>query len=287
MAKVNGREDALLNAYLNRYQTAQASNVSTGRSTTRKAQQQGSAIMNATDKTLPVLHNSYTETLNSIVQGASLENSLNNDILNRQMKLAQAKFDAANDLYKQQQKAQQYAAKKAAKAAKFSGKSSGKGGSTTGTGSDTESAASLDALFGEDSAASTADTARNKGGNYDPKRTNAERNASARARYDDSKQEKSDIKYRAQQKAERTAQLLKDKQTAANAGANKDKPIGNSYAERQSAAQPAQSRAVTRGGKVIGSSYAAAGSAPARQRRRLQRTSATITRACKKTPPQP
>ena len=262
MAKVNGREDALLNAYLNRYQTAQASNVSTGRSTTRKAQQQGSAIMNATDKTLPVLHNSYTETLNSIVQGASLENSLNNDILNRQMKLAQAKFDAANDLYKQQQKAQQYAAKKAAKAAKFSGKSSGKGGSTTGTGSDTESAASLDALFGEDSAASTADTARNKGGNYDPKRTNAERNASARARYDDSKQEKSDIKYRAQQKAERTAQLLKDKQTAANAGANKDKPIGNSYAERQSAAQPAQSRAVTRGGKVIGSSYAAAGSAP-------------------------
>jgi hypothetical protein len=262
MAKVNGREDALLNAYLNRYQTAQASNVSTGRSTTRKAQQQGSAIMNATDKTLPVLHNSYTETLNNIVQGASLENSLNNDILNRQMKLAQAKFDAANDLYKQQQKAQQYAAKKAAKAAKSRGKSSGKGGSTTGTGSDTESAASLDALFGEDSAASTADTARNKGGNYDPKRTNAERNASARARYDDSKQEKSDIKYRAQQKAERTAQLLKDKQTAANAGANKDKPIGNSYAERQSAAQPAKSRAVTRGGKVSGSSYAAAGSAP-------------------------
>ena len=142
MAKVNGREDALLNAYLNRYQTAQASNVNTGRSTTRKAQQQG------------------TETLNNIVQGASLENSLNNDILNRQMKLAQAKFDAANDLYKQQQKAQQYAAKKAAKAAKSRGKSSGKGGSTTGTGSDTESAASLDALFGEDSAASTADTAK-------------------------------------------------------------------------------------------------------------------------------
>ena len=267
MAKVNGREDALLNAYLNRYQTAQASNVGTGRSTTRKAQQQGSAIMNATDKTLPVLHNSYTETLNNIVQDASLENSLNNDILNRQMKLAQAKFDAANELYQQQQKAQQYAAKKAAKAAKSSGKSSGKGGSTTGTGSDTESAASLDSLFGGTAstggnAAGSADTARNKGGNYDPKRTNAERNASARARYDDSKQEKSDIKYRTQQKAERIAQLLKDKQAAANAGANKGKPSGNSYAERQSAAQPAQSRAVTRGGKVIGSSYAAAGSTP-------------------------
>lgn len=267
MAKMNGREDALLNAYLNRYQTAQASNVGTGRSTTRKAQQQGSAIMNATDKTLPVLHNSYTETLNNIVQGANLENSLNNDILNRQMKLAQAKFDAANDLYKQQQKAQQYAAKKAAKAAKSRGKSSGKGGNTTGTGGDTESAASLDSLFGGTAstggnAAGSADTARNKGGNYDPKRTNAERNASARARYDGSEQEKSDIKYRAQQKRGQLAQMLKDKQAAANAGANKGKPGGNSYAERQSAAQPAQSRAVTRGGKVIGSSYAAAGSAP-------------------------
>lgn len=267
MAKVNGREDALLNAYLNRYQTAQASNVGTGRSTTRKAQQQGSAIMNATDKTLPVLHNSYTETLNNIVQGASLENSLNNDVLNRQMKLAQAKFDAANDLYKQQQKAQQYAAKKAAKAAKSRGKSSGKGGNTTGTGGDTESAASLDSLFGGTAstggnAAGSADTARNKGGNYDPKRTNAERNASARARYDGSEQEKSDIKYRAQQKRGQLAQMLKDKQAAANAGANKGKPGGNSYAERQNAAQPAQSRAVTRGGKAIGSSYAAAGSAP-------------------------
>lgn len=263
MAKVNGREDALLNAYLNRYQTAQASNVSTGRSTTRKAQQHGSAIMNATDKTLPVLHNSYTETLNNIVQGASLENSLNNDILNRQMKLAQAKFDAANDLYKQQQKAQQYAAKKAAKAAKSRGKSSGKGGSTTGTSSDTESAASLDSLFGGGAstggnAAGSADTARNKGGNYDPKRTNEERNASARARYDDSKQEKSDIKYRTQQKREQTVQMLKDKQASANAGANKGKPSGNSYAERQNAAQPTQIRAV----KVIGSSYAATGSAP-------------------------
>lgn len=267
MAKVNGREDALLNAYLNRYQTAQASNVSTGRSTTRKAQKQGSAIMNATDKTLPVLHNSYTETLNNIVQGASLENSLNNDVLNRQMKLAQAKFDAANDLYQQQQKAQQYAAKKAAKAAKSRGKSSGKGGNTTGTGGDTESAASLDSLFGGTAstggnAAGSADTARNKGGNYDPKRTNAERNASARARYDGSEQEKSDIKYRAQQKRGQLAQMLKDKQAAANAGANKGKPGGNSYAERQSAAQPAQSRAVLRGGKVVGSSYAAAGSAP-------------------------
>lgn len=241
MAKVNGREDALLNAYLNRYQTAQASNVSTGRGTTRKAQQQGSSIMNATDKTLPVLHNSYTETLNNIVQGASLENSLNNDILNRQMKLAKAKFDAANDLYQQQQKAQQYAAKKAAKAAKSSGKSSGKGGSTTGTGSDTESAASLDSLFG--GGASTGGTtgsttgSKPKAGDTGKPKPNSEKEKSAQEKY------------------------LESKKAGARTTAAK------SYAERNgtglvSAAQPAQSRAVTRGGKVIGSSYAAAGSAP-------------------------
>lgn len=241
MAKVNGREDALLNAYLNRYQTAQASNVSTGRSTTRKAQQQGSAIMNATDKTLPVLHNSYTETLNNIVQGANLENSLNNDILNRQMKLAQAKFDAANDLYKQQQKAQQYAAKKAAKAAKSSGKSSGKGGSTTGTGSDTESAASLDALFGGGASnnGTTGSTtgSKPKAEDTEKPKTESEKEKSAQEKY------------------------LEAKKAGARTTSAK------SYAERNgtgrvNAAQPAQSRAVTRGGKVIGSSYAAAGSAP-------------------------
>lgn len=241
MAKVNGREDALLNAYLNRYKTAQASNVSAGRSTTMKAQQQGSAIMNATDKTLPVLHNSYTETLNNIVQGANLENSLNNDILNRQMKLAQAKFDAANDLYQQQQKAQQYAAKKAAKAAKSSGKSSGKGGSTTGTGSDTESAASLDSLFGggASNSGTTGSTAGSKPKAEDTEKpkTKSEKEKSAQEKY------------------------LEAKKAGARTTSAK------SYAERNgtgrvNAAQPAQSRAVTRGGKVIGSSYAAAGSAP-------------------------
>lgn len=243
MAKVNGREDALLNAYLNRYQTAQASNVSTGRSTTRKAQQQGSAIMNATDKTLPVLHNNYTETLNNIVQGASLENSLNNDILNRQMKLAQAKFDAANDLYKQQQKAQQYAAKKAAKAAKSRGKSTGKGGSTTGTGGDTESAASLDSLFG--GSASTSSTTGSTAGSK-PKAEDTEK---PKTESEKAKEKSAQEKY------------LEAKKAGARTTAAK------SYAERNgtghvSAAQPAQSRAVTRGGKVIGSSYAAAGSAP-------------------------
>lgn len=197
--------------------------------------------MNATDKTLPVLHNSYTETLNNIVQGANLENSLNNDILNRQMKLAQAKFDAANDLYQQQQKAQQYAAKKAAKAAKSSGKSSGKGGSTTGTGSDTESAASLDSLFGggASNSGTTGSTAGSKPKAEDTEKpkTKSEKEKSAQEKY------------------------LEAKKAGARTTSAK------SYAERNgtgrvNAAQPAQSRAVTRGGKVIGSSYAAAGSAP-------------------------
>ncbi len=243
MAKVNGREDALLNAYLNRYQTAQASNVSTGRSTTRKAQQQGSAIINATDKTLPVLHNSYTDTLNNIVQGASLENSLNNDILNRQMKLAQAKFDAANDLYQQQQKAQQYAAKKAAKSAKSGGKSGSSTGSTAGSGSsDTESAASLDALFGGASAGGTTGST-----------------AGSKPKAEDTKKRRG--KERKGKGKERAGKVSGSEKAGARTTAAK------SYAEQNgtglvSAAQPAQSRAVTQGRKVIGSSYAAAGSAP-------------------------
>ena len=67
--------------------------------------------------------------------------------------------------------------------------------------------------------------------------------------------------------------MLKDKQAAANAGANKGKPSGNSYAERQSAAQPAQSVATGRAGNLVGSTTAAAGQAPSiRERRRAKAT---------------
>ena len=249
MAKVSNREDALLNAYLSRYKNAQASTVNEGQNKTQTARAKGAALLNATDKTLPVLKDTYSDTMQSIVQGASLENSLNNDVLNRQMKLAQAKFEQANDLYEQQKKAQQYAEKqaekeaaaaakaaaKAARSGRSSGKSKSKSGSSTDSTSGEDAGAAMDALFGEDSAGSTTDTARNKGGNYDPKRTNAERNASARARYDDSKQEKSDVKYRAQQKREQTVQMLKDKQAAANAGENKGKTAGKTYAEQKNA----------------------------------------------------
>lgn len=256
MAKVSNREDALLNAYLSRYKNAQASTVNEGQNKTQTARAKGAALLNATDKTLPVLKDTYSDTLQSIVQGASLENSLNNDVLNRQMKLAQAKFEQANDLYEQQKKAQQYAekqaekeaaaaAKAAAKAAR-SGRSSGKSKSKSGSSADSaesseDAGAAMDALFGSETAGTGGSTASSKPKAGDTKK-------------DETKSEKPKEKS-AQEK------YLEAKKAGTRTTAAK------SYAEqngtgRGSAAQPAQSRAVTRGGKVIGSSYAAAGSAP-------------------------
>jgi hypothetical protein len=254
MAKVSNREDALLNAYLNRYKNAQASTVNEGQNKTQTARAKGAALLNATDKTLPVLKDTFSDTLQNIVQGASLENSLNNDVLNRQMRLAQAKFEQANDLYEQQKKAQQYAEKQAAKEAaaaakaaakaarsgRRSGKGSGKSGSSTGSASGEDAGAAMDALFG-----STANTGGSTAGSK-PKAEDTKK--------DETKSEKPKEKS-AQEK------YLEAKKAGTRTTAAK------SYAEqngtgRVSAAQPAQSRAVTRGGKVIGSSYAAAGSAP-------------------------
>ena len=250
MAKVSNREDALLNAYLNRYKNAQASTVNEGQNKTQTARAKGAALLNATDKTLPVLKDTYSDTLQNIVQGASLENSLNNDVLNRQMKLAQAKFEQANDLYEQQKKAQQYAEKQAAKEAaaaakaarsgRRSGKGSGKSGSSTGSASGEDAGAAMDALFG-----STASTGGSTAGSK-PKAEDTKK--------DDTKNEKP--KGKSEQEKYLEAKKAGTRTTAAK-----------SYAEQNgtghgSAAQPAQSRAVTRGGKVIGSSYAAAGSAP-------------------------
>lgn len=256
MAKVSNREDALLNAYMTRYKNAQASTVSEGQNKTSTARARGAAILNATDKTLPALKDTYSDTLSGIVQGASLENSLTNDILDRNLKLAKARFDQANDLNEQMQKAQQYAEKQAAKAAKAAAKSSGKstsGSGSTGSGStggagDADTASTLDALFGSGTAG-TGSTAGSAAG--------------SKPKADDTEKDK------AKSEKEKSAQqlYLETKQAAANAGANKGKAAGHSYAERQNAAQPAQSRAVTRGGKVIGSSYAAAGSAPSERER--------------------
>lgn len=254
MAKVSNREDALLNAYLNRYKNAQASTVNEGQNKTQTARAKGAALLNATDKTLPVLKDTFSDTLQNIVQGASLENSLNNDVLNRQMRLAQAKFEQANDLYEQQKKAQQYAEKQAAKEAaaaakaaakaarsgRRSGKGSGKSGSSTGSASGEDAGAAMDALFG-----STANT----GGST----------AGSKAKAEDTKKDETTSEKPKGKSAQE--KYLEAKKAGTRTTAAK------SYAEqngtgRGSVAQPAQSRAVTRGGKVIGSSYAAAGSAP-------------------------
>lgn len=255
MAKVRNREDALLDAYLGRYKSAQASTVSEGQSKTKSAQQKGSALLNATDKTLPALKNTYSDTLQNIVSGASIKNNLNNDVMQRSMNLAKAKFDAANDLYEQQKKAQQYAEKqaekeaaaaakaaaKAARSGRSSGKSKSKSGSSTGSAESSEDAgAAMDALFGS-TASTGGSTASSKPKAGDTKK-------------DETKNEKPKEKS-AQEK------YLEAKKAGART------TVAKSYAEqngtgRVSAAQPAQSRAVTKGGKVIASSYAAAGSAP-------------------------
>ena len=238
MAKMNNREDALLQAYLSRYKAAQDSAVTGGQQSTQKAQRRGSAILNATDKTLPSLGNPYESTLKNIVGGVSTENSLNLDFMNRQVSLAKKKFDMANDYAQQVKKAQEYAEKQAKAAAKAAARAAS-GGSSGGSG-DTESAASLDALFGGGTSTNTNNTANST------KPNSAKPNSATNS----------------QKKPSAQAQYLADK-----ANGKRKAVTGNSYAERSNAAQPAQSRAVTKGGKVIGSSYAAAGSAPSANER--------------------
>lgn len=238
MAKMNNREDALLQAYLSRYKAAQDSAVTGGQQSTQKAQRQGSAILNATDKTLPSLGNPYASTLQNIVGGASTENSLNLDFMNRQVSLAKKKFDMANDYAQQVKKAQEYAEKQAKAAAKAAARATkrgkGKSGNTkqdSGTDLSDAAANALNGLNG-----SGANTTANS-----TKPNSAKPNSTTNSQKKPSAQE----------------QYLADK-----ASGKRKAVTGNSYAERSNAAQPAQSRAVTKGGKVIGSSYAAAGSAP-------------------------
>lgn len=194
MAKMRSRTEALVNAYLNNYQNANAATVSGGRSAQQSAQSRGSAIMNATDKTLPALKDYSADVLNGIIKSA--DNAQNTAISN--FKLA-----------KKQIEAEQKAAEKAAKSSRKSSskKSSSTSSNTSSEGDTSDSNTSLDSLFGGGENTST-NSKKNSGGNYSKTRTNEERNASARARYDDSKQKKSDIKYRAKQKAERTANML-------------------------------------------------------------------------------
>lgn len=273
------REDALFSAYLNNYKAAQAQAVNSGVQATQAARQRGATLLNATDKTLPVLKNQLADVGTAAITGT-----------NNNFKLAQQAAAMANDQFTkklqddadlaiQKQHEAWYLAKQAEKAAKTakSSSSSKSGSVTTDSDSYAAMAAAADSLKGKEkttqSSAAGKDVQTKPLKGKDTQRSNAERNASARARYDGSEQEKSDIKYRAQQQREQTAQMLKGKQAAANAGTNKGKPSGNSYAERQSAAQPAQSVATGRAGNLVGSTSAAAGQAPSiRERRRAKAT---------------
>ena len=234
MAKMRSRTEALVNAYLNNYQNANATTVSGGRSAQQSAQSRGSAIMNATDKTLPALKDYSADVLNGIIKSA--DNAQNTAISN--FKLAKKQIEA-------EQKAAEKAAKAAAKSSgKSRSKKSGKKSSSTSNTDDASgSNTSLDSLFG--GGASTGGTTGSTAGN--------------KQKADDTEKNKTENEKAKEKSAQE--KYLEAKKAGARTTAAK------SYAERNgtghvSAAQPAQSRAVTRGGKVIGSSYAAAGSAP-------------------------
>lgn len=234
MAKMRSRTEALVNAYLNNYQNANAATVIGGRSAQQSAQSRGSAIMNATDKTLPALKDYSADVLNGIIKSA--DNAQNTAISN--FKLAKKQIEA-------EQKAAEKAAKAAAKSSgKSSSKKSGKKSSSTSSTDDASgNNTSLDSLFG--GGASTGGTTGSTAGNK-PKADDTEK---TKTENEKAKEKSAQEKY------------LEAKKAGALTTAAK------SYAERNgtgrvSAAQPAQSRAVTRGRKVIGSSYAAAGSAP-------------------------
>lgn len=276
---MKSREDALFNAYLSNYRNAQAQTVNSGVQATQAARQRGAALLNATDKTLPVLKNQLADVGTAAITGANNNFKLAQQAVAMENDQFTKKLQDDADLAIQKQHEAWYLAKEAEKAAKAarSSSSSKSGSVTTDSDSYAAMAAAADGLKEKgkttQSSAAGKDVQTKQLKGKDTQRSNAERNASARARYDGSEQEKSDIKYRAQQKREQTAQMLKDKQAAANAGANKGKPGGNSYAERQSAAQPAQSVATGRAGNLIGSTTAAAGQAPStRERRRAKAT---------------
>lgn len=233
MAKMRSRTEALVNAYLNNYQNANAATVSGGQSAQQSAQSRGSAIMNATDKTLPVLKDYSADVLNGIVKSA--DNAQNTAISN--FKLAKKQIEA-------EQKAAEKAAKAAAKSSgRSSSKKSGKRSSSTSSSTDDASGSntSLDSLFGGAASTSSGTTGSTAG---------------SKPKADDTKKDSEKTKEKSAQE-----KYLESKKAGSRTTAAK------SYAEqngtgRVSAAQPAQSLAVTRGGKAIGSSYAAAGSAP-------------------------
>lgn len=257
---MRSRTEALVNAYLNNYQNAQASTVNSGRQATQSTQNKGSALMNSTDKTLPTMTDQF-----SFVADAA-NTAVNTTASTAEWLLKKVKEQA----------------EEAAKAAKKRGSSaSGSSGTTTNAGSYDAMAAAAGNLKSGTAYSTTEITPNTKQtkaqANADkPKpsqRDQAERNSSARARYqksDQYQQDKQDSKKLAAAREkdakyirnQRTARTLEEKQS----GGNKGKAVGKTYAEQQNAsntaAKPAKSRASSTAGNHIGSTAAAAGQAP-------------------------
>lgn len=189
MAKMRSRTEALVNAYLNNYQNANATTVNKGQTAQQSAQSTGSAIMNATDKTLPVLTDYTADVLNGIVKSAG--NAQSTAVSN--FKLAKKQIEA-------EQKA-------AAKAAKSSGKSSKSSKKKSSTDDTDLSSAAVDALAGGGTETASATTTKTSS--------------------------KTDTKKTKQKSA--ITKMLEEKQAAANAGANKGKAAGKTYAEQKNA----------------------------------------------------
>lgn len=253
------RTEALVNAYLNNYQNAQASTVNSGRQATQSTQNKGSTLMNSTDKTLPTMTDQF---------------SFVADVANAAVNTTASTAEWLLKKVKEQ-------AEEAAKAAKKSSSSSGSSGATTNADSYDAMAAAAGNLKSGTASSSTDATPNTKQtkaqANADkPKpsqRDQAERNSSARARYqksDQYQQDKQDSKKLAAAREkdakyirnQRTARTLEEKQS----GGNKGKAVGKTYAEQQNAgnttAKPAQSRASSTAGNRIGSTAAATGQAP-------------------------
>ena len=254
------RTEALVNAYLNNYQNAQASTVNSGRQATQSAQSKGSALINSTDKTLPTMTDQF-----SFVADAA------NTAVNTTASTAEWLL----------KKVKEQAEEAAKSAKKNSSSSSGSSGATTNADSYDAMAAAAGNLKSGTASSSTDATPNTKQtkaqANADkPKpsqRDQAECNSSARARYQKSnqyQQDKQDSKKLAAAREkdakyirnQRTARTLEEKQS----GGNKGKAVGKTYAEQQNAgnttAKPAQSRASSTAGNRIGSTAAATGQAP-------------------------
>lgn len=247
MAKMRTRTETLLNAYLNNYQNANSTTVSKGQSAQQNAQSTGSAIMNATDKTLPVLTDYTADVMNGIVKSADNAQSA-----------AVSNFKLA----KKQMEAEQEAAAKAAKSTgrSSSGKSGGKGKSGSEKADDTKdtdlSAAAAAALADSGSTNAQATGSNTSAGNTKNDKK-SESKAKREAWQKEQREQHAEILNKQAQQREKTVDAIKGTVTgAAKAiiGAFTAPARGGDEEDKKSQYQKRQllesGRAVTKDGQI-------------------------------------